>query len=702
MTQLICIPCPACRRPLHIPVDWLGQPLRCKHCQQALRVRPRLVPSVPAPAGPLPLGQPALPAAPAPAGPFDFDFDSQPPSDRTRPQRRPINWGPVVVLTLLVLALASLIGLFFGPKLWEHVSLGEPVAQRDTPSSSSATPEAPAGTAADKGKDSSASAKPPADSSAATGKSPAAKTSGPKVSPAANFPRRALAISVCEYWFANPLAYGRPREGNFPGSSTGAVLYWLSNFNYRFPPTQLLEVSDQARSPHPPLKEVIEGTIEDFVKSCRPQDRIILLFAGHAVELNQEAYLVPLFGDLQDAKTLIPLSWVYKQLQECPARQKVLILDVCRLDPARGQERPGSEKMGQVLDAALTKPPEGVQVWSSCVGGQNAYEFENGSVFLQALCTALQERLPVLQEPDMPLPLDILTQRVNNYLAQALGPLKLEQTPRLSGKEPATGAAYNPAEPLPPPLVVRQPPLKGDPASLAVVRGILEEIKQVPSPRVGRPGLQDVLPVNALPPFAAQDLEPYQTDYRSWKEFEAQKDQYPLRAAVAHAVKVLQENADKFALKEYFGGASTAAVKKAVLKEQMEPGKAILFLEEVLEELEKAGAQRKKEKSKRWQAHYDFVLARVKARLIYLYQYDYVLAQIRSDSLPPLENGFSGYRLGSMKKVNVPESKVKAWVKDLDRLWQKIIHDYPQTPWELVARRERLTALGLQWRPSRE
>ena len=116
---------------------------------------------------------------------------------------------------------------------------------------------------------------------------------------------------------------------------------------------------------------------------------MVIVFAGHAIEIGKEAYLVPLDGTVKDAdpKELISLSWLYNRLKECRARQKVLILDVCRYDPARGEQRPGSGPMGEVLDARLQQPPPGVQVWSSCLRGQQAYEFERGSVFLQALCS---------------------------------------------------------------------------------------------------------------------------------------------------------------------------------------------------------------------------------------------------------------------------------------------------------------------------
>jgi len=79
-----------------------------------------------------------------------------------------------------------------------------------------------------------------------------------------------------------------------------------------------------------------------------------------------------------------------------------------------------------------------------------------------------------------------------------------------------------------------------------------------------------------------------------------------------------------------------------------------------------------------------------------------LLGQIRRDSLPPLGPGYSGYRLGSRPAITVTEGRIKMRARELQKTWQKIIHDFPNTHWALIAQREQCTALGLEWRPSRE
>jgi hypothetical protein len=296
----------------------------------------------------------------------------------------------------------------------------------------------------------------------------------------------------------------------------------------------------------------------------------------------------------------------------------------------------------------------------------------------------------------------VLVPRVNKYLDEKLAKLKLKQVSRLTGQEMMGGAPYNAEESLPPALVIKPPPLEGGAAPRAMVEKILEEINKAPPPRSGRPGAGDLLRVSALPPFPAAKLEEFKADYNDEAEYLNKEKEFPLRAAVVKAKTVLRENAAKFAMREVFRGAASAQVKKQIEAEQLLPAKAKFFIKEAYEELVKAGEEREKEMSKRWQAHYDYVLTRMKARLVYLTEYNYVLAQIRTDSLPALDEGASGYRVGSREKVSVPEAPIKKMAKDLPKDWERIAKNYPDTPWAIMARREQMTVLGLEWRSSRD
>jgi hypothetical protein len=523
-------------------------------------------------------------------------------------------------------------------------------------------------------------------------------------------PRRALFISVNDYLFANPLHYGAsphkmPNGRPFYGSNTWTARGLFSNLPMRFPATQIVHLSDGGPDPHAPVKPVIERTVLDFLNTSRPQDRIVLLFAGHVVEDDKEAYLVPIEGDLSDTKTLIPLTWVYDRLKECKAREKLLILDVCRFDPTSGMERPGGDPMGKVLDGKLQQPPPGVQVWSSCILGQQSLEFANGSVFLQSLCSVLQELLETKEKesPGMPLQTERLVELVNAQMTLSLIRYKLRQTSRLTGKELPGGAPPDADEPDPVVVSIEPPPIPGGAASLNEVAGILAELNQIPPVRA-RKGVRDErLEPGKLPAFPAKVLGEFKADYGPG-QIAKEAEKSPFRQAIVSAVKALQESATRFSMRESFAGANTAQVKGQIKNEQSAPGKAKFYLKEAYDDLKAVAKLRAKEPSKRWQAQYDYVLARTLARLIFVVEYNYVLAQIRTDSLPELPEGVTTYKLalGSRPKISVPESYAKDWVKELKRTWDKIVADYPETPWAVVARRERLNALGLEWRAAKQ
>src|SRR5262249_36540809 len=188
------------------------------------------------------------------------------------------------------------------------------------------------------------------------GDSPADKKEALPAGPA-GYPRRALAICVSNYLYANPVSYGEPEK------SVHALVERMRRVLH-IPAEQVAELSDAVsslqplpagavgekpragkvpvvrskpdektgaaktdlgpRSPSiPPTKPVIEKTIGDFLDTSRAQDRVLLLFAGHVIEVEEVPYLVPFEGELTDKDSLIPLSWLYERLAKCKARQKV-------------------------------------------------------------------------------------------------------------------------------------------------------------------------------------------------------------------------------------------------------------------------------------------------------------------------------------------------------------------------------------------
>jgi Caspase domain len=553
--------------------------------------------------------------------------------------------------------------------------------------------------------------KPPV-TSVASSKEPVKPVDLPKA--AMNFPRRFLAVCIHNYLYANPVSARGDRTGMTD------VLRMFAKDKLRTDPSQIYVLSDAVagKEARAPVKQIIEQTVERFLATCRRQDRIMIVFVGHAVDLDDQPYLVPLEGELAVKESLIPLKWLYDRLATCPARQKVLVMDVCRDDTARGNERPGSGPMGPKLDAALANPPAGVQVLTACVGKQFSHEYDyasignndvRGGAFLSLLTQAPRTKWG-LPKPEEPLPVMLLVDRVKEPLTQLVAARdKVEQTVRLTGAEPADpgeGAAYVADSPLPARFELPRPAAlaEGGLADPQLIRGIFGEIAMPPlkMPRDADHAGQaeeEAAKLAAIVPFRAESLKGYEPDYANIRQLLDKPKEYPLRVAVVQAVEAIDKA--KLGLREEFKGPTSDDVKKDLTDTQKEgPAKLLLSLSETLEKLEAVAGERSKEKSKRWLAHYDYVTAQVKARMVYVSEYNLLLAKVKKEELPPLDPKLhNGYRLASQEKIQSPK-EIKDLASESRKLLTKLIKENPGTPWELLAKRERFTALGLAWQPA--
>jgi hypothetical protein len=766
MSQLVQATCPGCRHPLRIPADWISQPFRCKHCGQVMAARGSAAASRAARHTPLPptrhgvapaapagyvLPTPTPPVAPpaysaasaaiatAPAAnfsPFDAINQTDPEPSVQRRRRSGGRWkGPVIALTVLIAAgvVAAVTWDKISPILFPPDEDGKQVALNThgsgTPTDTPRTPDdttrkqPPTPTSAPAPKRTpetrrvpdpqrTPDTKRPPD----TRKKPVDPPPPPPPDPAKEtFPRRALIISVHNYLYANPVSYGIFGPG---GHNIGKPFQeQLARFNgFRIPMTEIAHLSDSAEKSmaRPPMRPVIEKTLKDFLDGSRAQDHLMVFFIGHALVLGDDAYLVPIEGELDNAATLIPLKWVYEQLAACKARQKVLVLDVNRFNSTRGLERPDAGPMDPKFEKAVKEPPDGVQVWAACSAGQQSYETDDApqGSFIEALYVASQKGIQNKdQKPDDPLPLEYFKEKVDEQMASDLKRYKLQQVSILGGKMPETGAAYDKNEPL-----AKTPTLAPMPENKGTEKLVRAVIDQVGTPGV-KPGQgSEGLNYEALPPFDPEVLKKYDEDKGT--------DDSPLRKAVRSTRALLWAAAASGApanlnaevneargklkynlpqvLQDGFRAPAPAqenAFKGRVEENERHVARIMAQLQEALDDLKAAG-ETKDAEPKRWQVNYDFMLARLEAQYAFLYEYQSMLGQMRKELPPrdPMLHG--GWRLAATTTLQ-GDSAGKKLFKDSRKILDKLIKDHAGTPWEVLAKREKLTALGLEWKPTK-
>lgn len=739
--------CPTCQKKLRVPDGLSGKKLRCKGCGGVVAVSSgaavsasalaapssaakQPIDKAPSPAAAKPPSSSAVPAPksapakPAPAKPASADDDlpealdqdeTTRPREKTQAKVRPKRPAarrnfPVKLVMPLVMALVAILGL--GAIFWwfQDDLMGVAAQFEGTKPAKSALSEAPLLAQANP-----RSNPPPSTPSGSAEPSRSRPKPPPKGRPnyrgriASPYPARALLIGVKNYLFLNPLNPGYNADAKNRDLLGLAGLAKALTEEHGLMPDQVLELSDVAtrNNPFAPTKATLEATLDAFLAGARPTDHAIVLFAGYATAKDDQAYLVPFDGDPEKPETLLSAKAALDKLQRCPAGRKLLILELSPLDqeqfPFRALPAPLTAKAAEVF----TKPPDGVQVWLSAAPGQTSHQFTSGafigSVFLHHLAKkadlrpaenwALVQNEPALKDGSA-LPLLLLAKSVNEATAKSVADRnKAKQTPQLYGS-PGKPAAADGSEAPAPAVVVKIPPV-GD-QSLA--EGILREL-----PLSANDPQREVKP-GQLPPFDPKALAKYapdhKMDFRSLDELKSRMKDQPLRLIALEAASQLEKKDFKLRMRFRFNP-NDAQFKRQLESEQQRPATLAADLADLYEQLKAAGELRKSEKSARWQAHYDYVTARVLAKLIAIQEYNFVLGNnLRKDS-PPLKepNKNNGWALAPQEKLQ--QTETRAYDKERKKILDRLIKEHPGTPWELLAKRELAIALGLRLQEAR-
>jgi hypothetical protein len=531
-------------------------------------------------------------------------------------------------------------------------------------------------------------------------------------------PRRLLFISITKYMYLNPLTQAQPGT---PDRTKPAALRLA--FDWRVPTdpgnNQVFVLSDTAMGPEArlPMKGVVQDCYQAFFNTSRPQDRICIYFGGHAIEKDGKAYIAPMEAELDGedwTQSVIPLEQFYEQMQKCKATQKVVIWDVCRYNPERGRVRPGSEPMSEGLYKALTSPPAGVQVVTTCKPGENALEFTalrpegfsgplySGSSFLDAMKFVVEPQNKRLSRSNPiatdPFPLADWTKAIEKRTAEMSDMAEKsgsggKQTVALTGAAPANLIAPNPDEKVAARFEFSHPP-KG--ASQAEIKAVEREFYLPPlRPGLGEVGLGDF-------PFPADVMKPFENDGVPLEEILKNKEKYRFRAAVVETLNKIRDKwtmgAGATKIRNEVAGPLNDKIKTEVKKEQEFWAVGIIELELNLTQLEAVGPMRESE-PKRWQAHYDFALASIKARLAYMNEYNKLLGNLITETLPALDPklGQDGYTLVSSDALKSGKD-IKKLAEDATALFQEITVKYKGTPWAIQAKQEKAVTIGLNWK----
>ncbi len=557
-----------------------------------------------------------------------------------------------------------------------------------------------------------------------TGSGSGPGTGGTPVVKSGPFPRRMLFIHISRYMYLNPLTYAQVINDTSGEDRTKPAAIRLANeWNVAFDPkdpdrNQLYLLSDTARPDNPkspdiqlPMRNVVTGAYERFFETSRAQDRIVLYFGGHAFEKEGKAYIAPVEGDPDDIEaTMIPLADFYAKLQACKATQKVVIWDVCRFNPDRGRQRPGSEPMTETLHKALSTPPDGVEAIVTCGPGENALEFSNlslegrnnahyaGSAFLEAMKpSGKSNRSPGKQPtPADPIPVSDWLTAVAKRTAEMVGSLSLKQTVKLEGKMKATQVAFNPDE----------APAKRFDFPVAPRGTSPGEIAQIVT-EFSVPAIRRDVNDTGLNTLAYRDeiMKDYKADV-PLDEIMRDKEKYKFRVTTIRALDKIRKMwaiepgaTGGPAMRDNFKTPVNDKLKKEIKEEQEFWAIGIAELELLNDDLDKVGALKDAE-PKRWQAHYEYARAVLKTRLAYMNEFNKLMGDVLTETLPAIDKKLDqdGYKLTSSEKMK-SKRDVQKIADEAQEAYAKLVTEHKGTPWAIQAKREKSFALGLVWQP---
>ena len=186
-----------------------------------------------------------------------------------------------------------------------------------------------------------------------------------------------------------------------------------------------------------PLAANVRKELKLLLDEVDEDDSVLIALAGHGVQFQgeNESYFCPADARLADKSTLIPLSEIYKALENSRAGLKVLLVDACRNDPQSQNSRDREVvKLESVTRPQRTPPPGGVVAFFSCSEGEKAFEHAElkHGVFFHFVIQALKGAAVGPDQNDV-LVLDVVkyvTRQVKDFVRENYG---VKQQPDMKG-----------------------------------------------------------------------------------------------------------------------------------------------------------------------------------------------------------------------------------------------------------------------------
>ena len=195
--------------------------------------------------------------------------------------------------------------------------------------------------------------------------------------------------------------------------------------------------------------------------------------------------------------------------------------------------------------------------------------------------------------------------------------------------------------------------------------------------------------------FDPARMREYRPDWVRRDEYEKEVNHSALRQAVLTAAQITQQKLPGMP-SLYFPAADGPEFKEAMSNNQAIAERTAYTVDEALGPINAVAKLRDREKSRRWQAHYDLIRGRLLAMKVRCYEYNWACARMKKDP-PKFSNPKSNaWRLVPDEAIQYSE-KAAAAGQEAQSLLRRVVEDHPATPWALLAQRELENPLGFKW-----
>ncbi|MGO9600274.1 MAG: caspase domain-containing protein [Isosphaeraceae bacterium] len=135
-----------------------------------------------------------------------------------------------------------------------------------------------------------------------------------------------------------------------------------------------LIVDNQELPTHVPIKQNLQGPVQDWLMEAEEGDMAFVFFSGHGFLADGQLYLAPMDCNHKNLElTALRTDDLREMLRRCKARKKVLVLDCCHAGGEKGEAPtgPSSEELGEAFRAA-----EGLVTFASCRKDETSREWD--------------------------------------------------------------------------------------------------------------------------------------------------------------------------------------------------------------------------------------------------------------------------------------------------------------------------------------